>query len=169
MKVFSSYDDYGYEDERLYSVLMDEEELSLFSEYQKEFNSQAQKLIRKKWELQNAKNEGERIANGLEPRKSVDILAERQKIANSGNPNRTRMLKDHMKENLSSENRLTFKINRDRRLQGKSPIKQSTFRGFFDRPQPKPLKQLQKKSGSMISKGSLKAPNYLKKASKFLI
>ena len=32
MKVFSSFDDYGYEDERLYSVLMDEEELALFSE-----------------------------------------------------------------------------------------------------------------------------------------
>ena len=37
MKIFSSYDDYGYEDERLYSVLMSEEELSLFSELQKEF------------------------------------------------------------------------------------------------------------------------------------
>ena len=32
MKVFSSYDDYGYEDERFYSVLMSEEELSLYSE-----------------------------------------------------------------------------------------------------------------------------------------
>ena len=32
MKVFSSYDDYGYEDERLYSVLMDEEEVDLFKE-----------------------------------------------------------------------------------------------------------------------------------------
>lgn len=32
MKVFSSYDDYGYEDERLYSVLLSEEELALFSE-----------------------------------------------------------------------------------------------------------------------------------------
>ena len=37
MKVFSSYDDYGYEEERLYSVLMSEEELSLFSEIQREF------------------------------------------------------------------------------------------------------------------------------------
>ena len=36
MKVFSSYDDYGYEDERLYSVLMTEDELvSLFSEDEK--------------------------------------------------------------------------------------------------------------------------------------
>ena len=33
MKVFSSYDDYGYEEDRIYSVLMDEEELMLFSEY----------------------------------------------------------------------------------------------------------------------------------------
>ena len=32
MKVFSSFDDYGYEDERLYSVLLDEEELALFSD-----------------------------------------------------------------------------------------------------------------------------------------
>ena len=32
MKIFSSYDDYGYEDERLYSVLMSEDELALFSE-----------------------------------------------------------------------------------------------------------------------------------------
>lgn len=36
MKVFSSYDDYGYEDERLYSVLMTEDELvTLFSENKK--------------------------------------------------------------------------------------------------------------------------------------
>lgn len=32
MKIFSSYDDYGYEDERLYSVLMSEEEVALYSE-----------------------------------------------------------------------------------------------------------------------------------------
>ena len=36
MKVFSSYDDYGYVDERLYSVLMTEEELALFSEKKEE-------------------------------------------------------------------------------------------------------------------------------------
>ena len=47
MKVFSSYDDYGYEDERLYSVLLDEEELYLFSEYQKEY-SKLGKLITQK-------------------------------------------------------------------------------------------------------------------------
>ena len=38
MKVFSSYDDYGYEDERLYSVLLDEDELNLYSELQKEYS-----------------------------------------------------------------------------------------------------------------------------------
>ena len=37
MKVFSSYDDYGYEDERLYSVLMTEDEVALYSEFQNEF------------------------------------------------------------------------------------------------------------------------------------
>ena len=36
MKAFSSYDDYGYEEERLYSVLMTEEELALFSEKKEE-------------------------------------------------------------------------------------------------------------------------------------
>lgn len=39
MKIFSSYDEYGYEDEKLYSVLMSEEEMYLFSEIQKEFAS----------------------------------------------------------------------------------------------------------------------------------
>lgn len=33
VKVFSSFDDYGYEDERLYSVLLDEYDLRLFNEY----------------------------------------------------------------------------------------------------------------------------------------
>lgn len=42
MKVFSSYDDYGYEDERLYSVLMTEDELvSLFSEDEKKMSTGA--------------------------------------------------------------------------------------------------------------------------------
>ena len=36
MKIFSSYDDYGYEDERLYSVLMNEDELALFSDMKEE-------------------------------------------------------------------------------------------------------------------------------------
>ena len=36
MKVFSSYDNYGNEEERLYSVLMTEEELALFSEKKEE-------------------------------------------------------------------------------------------------------------------------------------
>ena len=36
MKIFSSYDDYGYEDERLYSVLLSEEELALFSDMKEE-------------------------------------------------------------------------------------------------------------------------------------
>ena len=41
MKVFSSYDDYGYEDERLYSVLMSEEELNLF---QREYSIKSKAL-----------------------------------------------------------------------------------------------------------------------------
>ena len=58
MKVFSSYDDYGYEEERLYSVLMSEEELSLFSEIQKEFNSKARKALRTAWETSVGKKAG---------------------------------------------------------------------------------------------------------------
>lgn len=51
MKIFSSYDDYGYEDERLYSVLMSETEIREFSEYleQKEYVSkrEAKKIAKK--------------------------------------------------------------------------------------------------------------------------
>ena len=50
MKVFSSYN----EDERLYSVLLNEDEMYLFSEFQKEFNSKAQKALRKAWDIKNA-------------------------------------------------------------------------------------------------------------------
>ena len=39
MKVFSSYDDYGYEDERLYSVLMTEDEVALFSEMKEDLEA----------------------------------------------------------------------------------------------------------------------------------
>ena len=44
MKVFSSYDE-----ERIYSVLMSEEELMLFSEIQKEFGNTANKALKNAW------------------------------------------------------------------------------------------------------------------------
>ena len=50
-KIFSNIED---PEENLYSVLMSEEELSLFSELQKEFNSKAQKALRKAWDIKNA-------------------------------------------------------------------------------------------------------------------
>lgn len=50
-KIFT--DTEGYE--RLYSVLLSEEELSLFSEIQKEFNSKAAKLLNSKYLAQKAK------------------------------------------------------------------------------------------------------------------
>ena len=50
-KIFSNIEDL---EENLYSVLMSEEELSLFSELQKEFNSKAQKALRKAWDIKNA-------------------------------------------------------------------------------------------------------------------
>ena len=65
MKVFSSFDDYGYEDERLYSILMNEDEIALFSEIQKEFNSKAQKALRKAYDLKKGlgvKNPGSMIS-----------------------------------------------------------------------------------------------------------
>ena len=46
-KVFSNIED---PEENLYSVLMSEEELSLFSEFQKEFNSKSMKALRNVWE-----------------------------------------------------------------------------------------------------------------------
>lgn len=46
-KVFSNIED---PEETLYSVLMNEEELSLFSELQKEFNSKSMKALRNVWE-----------------------------------------------------------------------------------------------------------------------
>ena len=50
-KIFSNVED---PEENLYSVLISEEELSLFSEFQKEFNSKAQKALRKAWDVKNA-------------------------------------------------------------------------------------------------------------------
>lgn len=44
MKIFSSYDDYGYEDERLYSVLMSEDEITLFSEVKEKEEKKGNKL-----------------------------------------------------------------------------------------------------------------------------
>ena len=47
-KIFSNTED---ENEKLYSVIMDEEELALYSEFQKEFNSKSQKMLRKAFEI----------------------------------------------------------------------------------------------------------------------
>jgi phosphopantetheinyl transferase (holo-ACP synthase) len=46
-KIFSNTEN---EEEKLYSVLMTEDEVALYSELQKEFNSQAQKVLRKELE-----------------------------------------------------------------------------------------------------------------------
>lgn len=47
IKIFSDTND----EERLYSTLLSEDEMRLYSEFQKEFNSKAQKALRKKIEL----------------------------------------------------------------------------------------------------------------------
>ena len=54
-KIFSNVED---PEENLYSVLMSEEELSLFSEIQKEFSSKAQKARRRKYDYQQGLNHG---------------------------------------------------------------------------------------------------------------
>ena len=49
-KIFSNVED---PEENLYSIIMSEEELSLFSEFQKEFNSKAQKALRRRLEIKD--------------------------------------------------------------------------------------------------------------------
>ena len=51
-KIFSDM----YDEERIYSVLMNEDEIALFSEIQKEFNSKAQKALRKKFDTEVGKS-----------------------------------------------------------------------------------------------------------------
>ena len=74
MKVFSSYDDYGYEEERLYSVLMDENELALFSEIQKEYSvSKVGNFLRKA--KRNLKMAGEEASLGKALMTGGDLTA----------------------------------------------------------------------------------------------
>lgn len=49
MEIRNIYED-SYGDERLYSVLMDEDEVALFSEMQKQFGNAANKMAKKLWE-----------------------------------------------------------------------------------------------------------------------
>ena len=53
-KVFSDVSN----EERLYNILMSEDEMALFSEFQKEFNSKAQKARRRKYDYQQGLNHG---------------------------------------------------------------------------------------------------------------
>lgn len=76
MKIFSSYDDYGYVDEKLYSVLLSEEELRIYSlwiEEQKEFVSKraAKKMAKK---ALGAEQEFQtNIKNGMDSSKAQEI------------------------------------------------------------------------------------------------
>ena len=54
-------------EEKLYSISLDETEMLLFSEFQKEFNSKAQKALRHKVEMQQGKEIIERNSNGFVP------------------------------------------------------------------------------------------------------
>ena len=65
MKVFSD----SYDEERIYSVLMNEEELALFSEIQKEFSNATNKALKKAW----VKSQGGRQA--LRDRVGIEVGA----------------------------------------------------------------------------------------------
>ena len=80
MKVFSSYDDYGYEDERLYSVLMSEEELSLYSEmietlYSEEEESQKSSGLKKAGKLALGGGAAAALAGGISENVIADKIA----------------------------------------------------------------------------------------------
>lgn len=75
--IYSSYDNYGYEDEKLYSVLMDEDEVSLFSELQKEFGlvKAANKAARKAYERSMAAGQLRSLGMEVNPRRLADRIS----------------------------------------------------------------------------------------------
>lgn len=74
-KIFSSIEE---ESEKLYSVLMSEEELSLFSEIQKEFGNirKANRIAKKAWEAR----EGKIIGDALWRKTGINLSPESEKI-----------------------------------------------------------------------------------------
>ena len=66
MEITKIFSELGGE-EKLYSISLDETEMILFSEFQKEFNSKAQKALRHKVEMQQGKEIIERNSNGFVP------------------------------------------------------------------------------------------------------
>ena len=66
MEIQKIFSELGGE-EKLYSISLDETEMILFSEFQKEFNSKAQKALRHKVEMQQGKEIIERNSNGFVP------------------------------------------------------------------------------------------------------
>lgn len=76
-KIFSNTEN---EEEKLYSVSMSEDEINLYSQFQKEFNSKAQKALRKKYEekLGNGNVTRGRVRNNY-LKQGIDPLQERAK------------------------------------------------------------------------------------------
>ena len=79
MEIQKIFSELGGE-EKLYSVSLDETEMILFSEFQKEFNSKAQKALRKKWEIK----EGLKAAQADEF--GASMAKGRVNLAKGGNP-----------------------------------------------------------------------------------
>lgn len=70
MKIFSDTEG----NEKLYSVLMTEDEISLYSEFQKEFNSKAQKALRKKFDTEVGKSFNPKESNSRALRRGRETL-----------------------------------------------------------------------------------------------
>ena len=79
MEITKIFSELGGE-EKLYSVSLDETEMILISEFQKEFNSKAQKALRKKWEIK----EGLKAAQADEF--GASMAKGRVNLAKGGNP-----------------------------------------------------------------------------------
>ena len=79
MEITKIFSELGGE-EKLYSISLDETEMILFSEFQKEFNSKAQKALRKKWEIK----EGLKAAQADEF--GASMAKGRVNLAKGGNP-----------------------------------------------------------------------------------
>ena len=79
MEITKIFSELGGE-EKLYSVSLDETEMILFSEFQKEFNSKAQKALRKKWEIKEGLKAAQADEFGASMAKGRVILAK------GGNP-----------------------------------------------------------------------------------
>ena len=122
-KIFSEIDT----DERIYSVLLNEDELALFSEIQKEFNSKDQKARRAKWETENQSRPSQKEIDYQlkDPRSKVEKKLD-QELGIKDNPRYNKTQKEAIdaakKKNFRSD--LMFKNITADKLEGDQTIRQ---------------------------------------------